>query len=64
MLSQGVIPVHLLAVHGHIRPIGGSGCRGCGVLVAHYLARGLHVSLGRGGSKLRGSGAFDDAAGA
>jgi hypothetical protein len=35
-----------------------------GVPVAHRLARGLHVSLGRGGSKPRGSGAFDDAAGA
>jgi hypothetical protein len=32
--------------------------------VAHRLARELHVSLGRGGSKLRGSGVFYDAAGA
>jgi hypothetical protein len=32
--------------------------------VAPGLARGLHVSLGRGKSKLRGSGAFDDITGA
>jgi hypothetical protein len=30
--------------------------------VARRLARGFHMSLGRGGSKLRGSGTFDDAA--
>jgi hypothetical protein len=35
-----------------------------GVPVAHRLARGLHVSFGRDGSKLRGSSAFDDATGA
>jgi hypothetical protein len=64
MLSQGVVPVLLLTVHGHVRPIGESGCHGWRVPVAHRLARGLHVSLGRGESKLRGSGAFDDTAGA
>jgi hypothetical protein len=55
MLSQGMVPVLLLTVHGHVRPIGGSGCRGWGGPVAHHLARGLHVSLGRDRSKLRGS---------
>jgi hypothetical protein len=30
MLGHGVVPVLLLTVHGHIRPIGGSGCRGWG----------------------------------
>jgi hypothetical protein len=64
ILSQGVVHVLLLIVHGHVCPIGGSGCRGWRVPVAHRLARGLHVSLRRGGSKLRGSGAFDDAVGA
>jgi hypothetical protein len=34
-----------------------------GVPVAHHLARGLRVSIERGGCKLRGSGAFDDAVG-
>jgi hypothetical protein len=28
MLGQGVVPVLLLTVHGHVRPICGSGCRG------------------------------------
>jgi hypothetical protein len=64
MLSQGVVPVLLLTMHGHVHPIGGSGCHGWGVPMAHRLARGLHVSLGRGRSKLRGSGTFDDATGA
>jgi hypothetical protein len=62
-LSQGVLLVLLFAVHGHIRPIGGSQWHGWGVPVAHRLARGLHVSLGQCGSKPRGSGTFDDATG-
>jgi hypothetical protein len=36
---------------------GGNGCRG-GAPVASRLARGLHASLGRGKSTLRGSGAL------
>jgi hypothetical protein len=28
MLGQGVILVLLLTMHGHVHPIGGSGCRG------------------------------------
>jgi hypothetical protein len=28
MLDQGVIPMLLLTVHGHVRPIDGSGCHG------------------------------------
>jgi hypothetical protein len=64
MLSQGVVPMLLLTVYGHVRPISGSGCHGWGVPVAHHLAGGLHMSLGRGRSKLRGSVAFDDATGA
>jgi hypothetical protein len=64
ILSQGVVLVLLFTMHGHIHPIGGSGCRGWGVPMALHLAKGLHVPLGRGGSKLRGLGAFDDAAGA
>jgi hypothetical protein len=42
----------------------GAGVAVARVPMAHRLARGLHVSLGRGESKLRGSGAFDDTAGA
>jgi hypothetical protein len=61
MLEQGVVLVLLLTVHGHVRLIGGSGCRGLGAPMACHLAKGFHVSLGRGGSKLRGSNAFDDA---
>jgi hypothetical protein len=53
MLSQGVVPVLLFTVHGHVRLIGGSESRGWGP-VALRLARGLHVSLGRGESVLRG----------
>jgi hypothetical protein len=63
MSSQGVVSVLLLTVHGHVRPINGSERRDLGVPVAHRLARGLHVSLGRGGSKPWGSDAFDDAVG-
>jgi hypothetical protein len=54
----------LLIVHGHVRPIGGSGCRGREVPMARRLARGLYMSLGRDESKLRGSDTFDDAVGA
>jgi hypothetical protein len=63
MLGQGVVPMLLLTMHGHVHPIGGSGCRGLGVPMARRLARGLYVSLGRDESKLRGSDAFDDAVG-
>jgi hypothetical protein len=56
MLGQGVVPVLMLTAHGHVRPISVSGCCGWGGPMAHCLARGFHVSLGRGGSKLRGSG--------
>jgi hypothetical protein len=58
MLGQGVVPVLLLTVHGHVHPIGGSGCRGWGAPVAPRLTRGFHVSLGRGGSGLKGSSAL------
>jgi hypothetical protein len=64
MLGQGMVPMLLLTVHGHICPIGGSRCRGLGVPMARRLARVLYVSLGRDESKLRGSDAFDDAMGA
>jgi hypothetical protein len=30
MLGQSVVPAFLLTVHDHVRPIGGSGCRGEG----------------------------------
>jgi hypothetical protein len=51
---QGMFPVLLLTVHGHIRPIGGSRAPWLGVPVAYRLPRGLRVSLGQGGSKLGG----------
>jgi hypothetical protein len=56
MLGQGVVLVFLLTVRGHVHPIGRSGCRGEGPM-APCLARRLHMSLGRGRSVLRGSGA-------
>jgi hypothetical protein len=30
MLDQGMVPVLLLTVHGHVHPIGGSRCLGWG----------------------------------
>jgi hypothetical protein len=63
-LGQGMVPVLLLAMHGHVHPISGSRCHDWGVPVAHCLAKGSHVSLGRGKSNPRGSGTFDDATGA
>jgi hypothetical protein len=38
MLSQGVVPVLLLTVHGHVYPIDGSECRSWGPPVAPRLA--------------------------
>jgi hypothetical protein len=55
-LGQSVVPVLLFTVHGHVRSIGGSGAM-VRALVALCLARGLHVSLRRGRSTPRGSGA-------
>jgi hypothetical protein len=40
-----MVLVLVFIVHGHVRPIGQSGCRG-EALVTPRLARGLHVSLG------------------
>jgi hypothetical protein len=57
MLGQGVVPMLLLTVHGHVHPIVGAGAA-VGGPVASCLARGLHVSLGRGGSTSRGLGAL------
>jgi hypothetical protein len=31
MLGQSVVLVPLFTVHGHVHPIGGSGCRGWGL---------------------------------
>jgi hypothetical protein len=53
-LGQSVVPVFLM--HGHVCPIGGSGCHGEGP-VAPRLVRGLHMSLEQGISTPRGSGA-------
>jgi hypothetical protein len=42
MLVQSVVPTFLLTVHGHVRPIGGSGCRGespCGSLSCQRTPR-------------------------
>jgi hypothetical protein len=57
MLGQGVVPVLLFTVHGHVHPIGGSESCGWGPM-APCLARGLHVSLGRGESAPSGSDAL------
>jgi hypothetical protein len=55
-LGQSVVLMLLFTVHGHVRPIGRSGCRGEGP-VASCFTIGLHASLGRGRSTPRGSGA-------
>jgi hypothetical protein len=56
MLGQSVVPTFLFTVHGHVRPIARTGVM-VRAPVAPRLARGLHVSLGRGRSMPRGSGA-------
>jgi hypothetical protein len=56
MLDQSTIPMFLFTVHGHVRPLGGNGCRD-GAHMAPRRARGLHVFLGRGRSMPRVSGA-------
>jgi hypothetical protein len=56
MFDPGVVLVLLVTVHGQVHPIGGSGCHGLGAPMARHLAKGFHVSLGRGESKLRGQG--------
>jgi hypothetical protein len=55
MLGQSAVPMLLFTVHGRVRPIVGTGVV-MRVPVAPRLARGLHVSLGRGISAPRGSG--------
>jgi hypothetical protein len=56
MLGQSAVPTLLFTVRGHVHPIDENECRGGGP-VAPCLARGLHASLGRGRSTLRGFGA-------
>jgi hypothetical protein len=64
MSSQGVVPVPLLTVHGHVHHVDGANTV-LGGPVAPRLALGFHVPLGRGAEiRRRGSGAFDDAVGA
>jgi hypothetical protein len=46
MLSQGVVPVLLLTVHGHVGPIGGSGARGWGSLWLTVLLEGYKCPSG------------------
>jgi hypothetical protein len=57
MLDQSVVPMLLFTIYGHVYPIGGNGRRGESP-VAPRLARGLHVTLGRGKSMPRGLGAL------
>jgi hypothetical protein len=47
MLGQGMIPVLLFIVCGHIRPIGGSGCRGWGPRGSPSCQRGPRVLRAR-----------------
>jgi hypothetical protein len=49
MLGQGVVPALLLIVHGHVRPIGGSGCRGWGALWLLVLPEGSTCPSGEAG---------------
>jgi hypothetical protein len=46
ILGQDVVPVLLLAVHGHIHPIGESRCRGWGVPWLTVLPEGYMCPLG------------------
>jgi hypothetical protein len=57
MLGQGVVLVLLLAVHGHVHPIGGSECRGWGppclpILPEGSTCRSGEVEVRRGGRAL------------
>jgi hypothetical protein len=62
MLGQSAVPVLLLIVHGHVCPIGGSGCRGRGPPRLPILLWG---SAGPSGEVevRRGCQAFDDVMG-
>jgi hypothetical protein len=57
MLGQGVVPVLLLTVHGHVRPIDGSGCHNWGPPLLPVLPEGSTCPSGeaevrRGGRAL------------
>jgi hypothetical protein len=63
MLGQGVVPVLLLIVHGHVRPIGGSRCRGWGPRGSPSCQRVPRVPRARR-KYAEGVGRFDDVMGA
>jgi hypothetical protein len=57
MLGQGVVPVLLFTVRGHVHPIGGSECRGCGPPWLPVLSEGStfpsdEAEVRRGGQML------------
>jgi hypothetical protein len=45
-VGQGVVPMLLLTMHGHVRPISRSGCRGWGGLWLTVLPEGSTCPLG------------------
>jgi hypothetical protein len=57
MLGQGMVPVFLLIVCGHVHPIGGSGCHGWGppwllVLLEGSMCPSGKAEVCRGGQAL------------
>jgi hypothetical protein len=59
MLGQGMVPVLLLTMHGHVRPIGGSECRGWGPRGSPSCQRAPRVPRARR-KYAEGVGRFDD----
>jgi hypothetical protein len=56
-LGQGMVPVLLLVVHGHVHPIGGSGCHDWGspwltILLEGYTCPSGEAEVSRGGRAL------------
>jgi hypothetical protein len=64
MSSQGVVPVLLLTVHGHVHPIDGSECSSWGPSWLPVLLEGSTCTSSEAETRCGGLGAFDDTAGA
>jgi hypothetical protein len=64
MSSQGVVPMPLLIVHGHVHHIDGSEYRGWGSPWLPVLPEGSTCPSSEAKMRRGGSGTFDDAAGA
>jgi hypothetical protein len=64
MSSQGVVPMPLLTVHGHVHHVDGSEYRSWGAPWLPILPKGSTCPSGEAEMRRGGLGAFDDAAGA